>query len=155
MDELFNSALGGNTSSTSKRNRTKRSLWSPAYALTALAYLYLVQYAGEMVRAQPPTNLDPAATEAIIAAFMSDATDQQRDDEEVNNVLEQILQQDAEPGGNPATEPPLLHQAGSPAPVPFHGPNSPISTPTQPDEEEEEEDGEADPEVHEPPPVDP
>ena len=53
------------------------------------------------------------------------------------------------------TDPPLPHQAGVPVPVPFHGPNSPISTPTQPDEEEEEEDWEADPEVQEPPPADP
>ena len=100
MDELFNSALGGNTSNTSRRNRTRTSLWSPTRALTALVYLYLFHYAGQMVKAQPPANLDPADTEAIIAAFLSHATDQQWDDEAVNNVLEQILQQDAEPAGN-------------------------------------------------------
>ena len=50
--------------------------------------------AGECgVVAQPPENLNPDDTEAIIAAFLNDATAQQWGDEEVN--LEHILQQDA------------------------------------------------------------
>ena len=98
------------------------------------------------MKAQPPVNLDPADTKAMIAAFLSDATDQQWDDEAVNNVLEQILQQDVEPG---ASQKLTHHTKRVFQPVPFHGPDS------QPDEEEEG--GEADPEleVQEPPPADP
>ena len=92
--------------------------------------------AGERgVVAQPPENLNPDDTEAIIAAFLNDAAAQQWEDEEVNRVLEHILQQDA---AYQAGEASIQHQEVIPVPAPFHGPNSPISTPTQRDEEEEE-----------------
>ena len=83
--------------------------------------------------AQPPENLNPDDTEAIIAAFLNDATTQQWGDEGVNRVLEHILQQDA---AYQAGEASIQHQEVIPVPAPFHGPNSPISTPTQRDEEE-------------------
>ena len=94
--------------------------------------------------AQPPENLDPDDTEAIIAAFLDDAASHQWGDEEVNQVLEQILQADA--AHQAGETPPPLQQA-TPVPAPFHGPNSPISTPTQPEEEGEEEEPTDDDEV--------
>ena len=66
-----------------------------------------------MAMAQPTADLDPADTEAIIAAFLSDATDQQWDDEAVNEVLEQILQQDSELGNNLEGDPSVPHPDGA------------------------------------------
>ena len=58
------------------------SAWSSTRVLTALVYLSLPLWGG-MVKAQPPADLDPADTEGIIAAFLSDAADQQWDDEAI------------------------------------------------------------------------
>ena len=142
MDELFNSNLGRTSSRTSRKKTKGGRAWAPSRGITVLAYLYSFFYGGELVKAQPPADLDPADTEAIIAAFLNDATAQQWGDEEVNNVLEHILRQDAEPG-----------QEAIPVPTPFHGPNSPISTPTQPDEEEGEEEEREDEQVEEETPI--
>ena len=97
-------------------------------------------------------TLTPRTPKPSLPPFLSDATDQQWDDEAVNEVLEQILQQDSEVGNNLEGDRSVPHPDAAPMSVPFHGPNSPISTPTQPDEEEaEEEDKDDDPVVQEAP----
>ena len=54
-----------------------------------------------MASSQPTQDLDPEDTEAIIAAFLDNATDQGWNDTAVNDVLEEILRQDAAQGGDP------------------------------------------------------
>ena len=106
-------------------------------------YLLVVLGGGMLVKAQPPPDLDPEDTEAIIAAFLDNAATQQWDDMAVNDVLEQILRQDAAPGESSTA----MQEAGAsmssqtdrektPVTAPYHGVNSPISTPTQADEDE-------------------
>ena len=167
MDKLYTSSTGapdGDYLNTRSGGKVRKgglktpSLRPPAMALL-LRYLIVIFEGGMKAKAQPPPGLDPEDTEAIIAAFLDNATTQRWDDTAVNEVLEQILRQDADQGGSPAvaqetgtSASTLPNNGGIPLPVPYHGVNSPISTPTQADEEEPEE-GEEEEEVAEDPTV--
>ena len=91
--------------------------------------------------AQPTPDLNPDDAEAIISAFLNNATELQMEDAAVDDLLEEIFRQDKVHGGMQASNTQEAHPHSE---VPFHGPNSPISTPTEEDVAvEEDEDEEA------------
>ena len=119
-------------------------------AAFSLLNVFLFSNGGLLVNSQPTQDLDPEDTEAIIAAFLNNATEQGWNDTTVNDMLEEILRQDAIQGGTAGGGESMA--VPTPVPVPYHRENPPISTPTQedeevPEEEEEEEEREEDPNV--------
>ena len=80
---------------------------------TALFWNVLIlamMFLGNGAQAQPPARIDPNAAEAIIEAFLANATEHQMDAREVDIMLEEISRQDQAQRGEPL---PVTQEGGA------------------------------------------